>query len=112
MKTIKIISIIVSGALCCMIIYFIRDIRLNMEEYAGIYRIDSASVYWSKQSMSNFLLEKYSYLMILVVILVTNIFGLVKSMKILDRICTFFFGLLTLWVIYHIVMYFSDGYGH
>jgi len=112
MKLLKIVSILISFLLSLMFIDLVIDINSNPEVYKQIYRISASSDYWSKKSITNFLIEHYMNLFAFVVIMIFNIYSLIKRSKFLNIASIAFFILIVFWIVYHLFMYFTDGFGY
>ena len=112
MRVIKAISILFTFFMSILYIYLVYDINLNSMEYEQIYHISPSAETWSKKNINNFLIKHYVLLGLFFFGLVINIISIFKKNYYLEKLCFISFILVNVFVLYSLLMYFGDGYGH
>ena len=110
MKTIKIITIFISGLIVISVSSILIDIYHYPTEYIDIFQINKNADSWTRTSLLNFKIGFYINIALFYLIFVVSFISLAKDNKLYNRISIGMFLFVLLWILYHLGMYFAGKY--
>jgi hypothetical protein len=110
MKTIKIITIFISGLIIMLLSSKLIDIYLYPTKYIDIFQISNYADSWTRTSLLIFKIGFYINIALFYLIFVVSFISLAKDNKLYNRISIGMFIFVLLWILYHLGMYFAGKY--